>query len=273
MGSLYIDDTYNVRRKVFSDGTEQFTMFPIPREKKPEKVVRSEREKETSEEQRIANKNQAKERIFDLARENTFDWFITLTFDPAKVARYDYDDCCKNMVLFTKALRDRSCMYVIVPELHEDGAFHFHGVVAGDLPTIRATSPHTGKPLFDKKGREIYNIPIYRWGFTTATRPDHQGAVSTYLAKYITKATEWLPKHRKCYWASKSLRRPIVEYLNLTQEDFGLVSAGARYRKVLGSDVGPYYFAERGGKEVDHEVNKMKSISELEPVGWVEVPE
>lgn len=265
MGSQkYIDDTYNLRKKTFSDGTEQFTLFPFPRDRKPEKVERRPKEKDTTEEQQVANKNQSKERVFDLARENTFDWFITLTFDPEKVNRYDYDECCKNIVLFTRALRRRDCQYVIVPELHEDGAVHFHGVVQGDLPTTRATNPYTGEFLFDFKGREIYNIPIYKWGFTTATRPDNAGAVAHYLAKYITKTVGWLPKNRKCYWASKGLKRPFLEYLNSGLDvSFVEVMEQAHYRRACQSQVGPYYFAERRLEEAECEVNKMKSISYL----------
>ena len=38
----------------------------------------------------------AKQKIYDLSRANEWEYFVTLTFDPNKVHRYDYTDCVKN---------------------------------------------------------------------------------------------------------------------------------------------------------------------------------
>lgn len=272
-GVKYVDDLYNARVKYFQDGTSQVSLFPFARDRHPEMRKREVRA-ETTEEQAILNRNQSMERVFDICRNNTFDWFITMTFSEDKMRdRYDYDEYTKLMGAFTRKLKRWGCEYVIVPELHPtSGAIHAHGVVAGQLPTIRAVNPHTGEPLVDKFGRPVYNIPIYKYGFTTATRPDNQAAVSHYIAAYISKTVDWLPKGKKCYWASRSLERPVVCHDYLDQSDFADYAASSTYMRACPSKVGTYFFAERGGQGGQAEVNKIKmSDSSMEPAAWIEV--
>ena len=39
----------------------------------------------------------AKGKIYDYSRANEWDWFVTLTFAPEKVDRYDYSSCTKKL--------------------------------------------------------------------------------------------------------------------------------------------------------------------------------
>ena len=73
--------------------------------------------------------------VYNYSLANDWDWFVTLTFDPQKVDRYNYSDCAKKLKNFIDVTR-RKCpglKYLFVPELHKDGAFHFHGLIALSL--------------------------------------------------------------------------------------------------------------------------------------------
>lgn len=151
--------------------------------------------------------------IFDLARANSWDWFITLTLDKRKVDRYTYDEIVPRMEMFTKYLRYHKCKYLIVPELHQDGAYHFHGLVAGPLPVEwwRYDRLKSGERV------EIYQISGYQLGRNEATRVTDPSRVSTYISKYVTKSTmQAVPKGKRRYWASsRSLEKPQKERAEL----------------------------------------------------------
>ena len=154
----------------------------------------------------------AKNTVEDIARGNLWDFFVTLTFDGKEVDRYDYYACTRAIKLWCDCLRHRypGVRYVLVPELHKDGAYHFHGLIAGaDLRIVRARSAKTGKLLYTKRGEQIYNIPLeYKYGLTTVTKVRDTGASSMYITKYIGKAFGEVPKGCHRYFASNNLNRP-----------------------------------------------------------------
>lgn len=152
--------------------------------------------------------NRAKQKIYELARSNEWEYFFTLTF---KEDRYNYELLTRKLsVWISNVKRDyaKDLKYIFVPELHKDGALHFHGIVAniGNLPLVDSG-------LKDKNGNIIYNIDCYKMGFTTATKVTDSGRVASYLTKYITKDLMSYSKGKKKYWASRNLNKPnITEY-------------------------------------------------------------
>lgn len=149
--------------------------------------------------------------VYDIARSNTFQWFVTLTIDGNKIDRYDYSSCADAVKLFTDRLRKMKCKWLIVPEQHEDGAYHFHGLVSGNLPLT-----YSGIEWYndvEEKMVPVYNVANYEFGWTTATEVLNPARVSSYIAKYLTKKIS-VPKGRKTYWASRSLARPSVDYFS-----------------------------------------------------------
>lgn len=146
--------------------------------------------------------------VYNYALSNGWDWFVTLTFNPKKVDRYDYEACEKALKTFIDATR-RKCpdmRYIFVPELHEDGAFHFHGLIADCYELEFVYSGHV------KKKRRVYNIPGFKYGFTTATKVSDSKKSAGYLSKYITKALCQVSVNKKRYWASRNLELPKVEH-------------------------------------------------------------
>ena len=208
-------------------------------------VERSEHDGSTVEQKKIENQSRRKQKVYDLARSNAFEWFVTFTFDPEKVDRFDYDSCSTAMFDFTHLMAKKGGFrWIIVPEQHKNGAYHFHGLVSGELNVIRALHPKTGEPLVDKAGRPVYNVLDYQAGFTTATPIFDQARASSYLTKYLTKNIQ-VPKGKKGYWASRNLNKPVEEYYFIPTEIFGEIWNSARYQKEIETPYGMYLLCER----------------------------
>lgn len=144
----------------------------------------------------------ARARVFDIARSNTdLAYFVTLTLDAAKIDRYDIGE---QMLRFRGWLSNRvqrdGLKYVLVPELHKDGAVHYHGLINDVLERKDSgtMSFGGGKPFKVKKSdrpkmlaagaRVVYNLPEWEYGFTTAIElyGERSKAIS-YVCKYIGK--------------------------------------------------------------------------------------
>lgn len=165
------------------------------------------KQKEKTEKSVYNSTTRSKNKIYSIARSNTWDYFITLTFNKDKVNRYDYESCCNKLKNWLDRYR-RECLdlhYLIVPEQHKDGAWHFHGLISGGDYSSFVDS---GKK--DKKN-VIYNIDNYKLGFTTATRIRDTLKASSYICKYITKdCYKNIPTGKKRYWYSKNIQ--ILEF-------------------------------------------------------------
>lgn len=149
----------------------------------------------------LRNVIRAKTAIHDIVACNTFEYFVTLTISPqAKIDRYNYDESAKTI---SKWLNNHLKKYILVPERHKDGAYHFH--LLADIPTSKLKK-HKGK---------IYNIKSYKLGYSTAIKisKGSEARIANYVQKYITKdLIKSVGKGRRRYWASKNLARPQVEY-------------------------------------------------------------
>lgn len=233
---------YNVRIKVFPDGTRQYMWSEKGQQREYELEKEREKTGESVERKEIENEKRAKQIVYDLARSNDWEWFITLTFNH-EINRFDYEECCKAMRSYTQHLWYLGCSWIIVPEQHKNGAWHFHGLLAGPVKSVRAINAHTGQPLIDKHGREVYNLIDYKAGFTTAVKVDGSPKVATYLTKYYTKEMT-IPKGKKRYWASRNLARPGVTYDQLDVETFEQLFADARYRKDIQGPYGRFVLIE-----------------------------
>lgn len=151
----------------------------------------------------------ARAKLRRLALANDFEYFVTLTLDPAKIDRYDgaavtraLGRWCDNMV------RRHGLRYILVPERHKDGAYHFHGFMAGDGLEARDSG-------VEWDGRPVYNLPQWTLGFTTAQRlyGDYHAAVG-YCCKYIGKQDAERPLGR-WYYSGGALREPEKEYIEV----------------------------------------------------------
>lgn len=248
---------YNVRVKTYPDGTQNMMYSDHPIETGYELDERPDRGGAESARKKVENRRRALQAVFDYARCNDWDWFITLTFNPQLVDSFDYNACVEGMKDFTKWLQQRYFVYLMVPEPHKSGRYHFHGLVQGQLPVIPARHAHTGELLFDDAGRPLYNIPAYKLGWTTASPVSDSARASSYLSKYLTKDMV-LPKYKKCYWASRSLVLPALSRYEATFPEFGKAFVGADYQRAINGPRGIFLMAEdHGGKEASQQRSKQ----------------
>ena len=133
---------------------------------------------------RSDNLKRAKDKIFEISSANKWEYMITLTLDKEKIDRYDKAQVLKlvSKWLDNKVQR-RGLKYLIVPELHEDGAIHFHGLCNDSLdfvfaerykikgekkPVALSTLKRKGFNPSDDNVQEVYNIKDFPFGFSTA---------------------------------------------------------------------------------------------------------
>lgn len=140
----------------------------------------------------------SRQAIYDISRSYSWEWFLTFTFSPDSVDRYDYDAVVALMSSWLKKMRklNKDMRYILVPEKHKDGAYHFHGLFSDcDL-----------QPKLWK--RKIYNIPCFEYGYTTATRVRNSQAACRYISKYVTKDICTVAFGKKRYWTSRNISKP-----------------------------------------------------------------
>lgn len=180
--------------------------------------------------------------IYYLARSNLWTHFVTLTFSPEFVDRYDYDACAKKLKGWLDRIRRSmpELKYLIVPELHtgdtyrkkglplpegwKPGAVHFHGLFSGlDARELKDTGQT------DRHGRPVYRWESYKWGWTDVTLIEDTNKASGYITKYVTKDLLAVSEGRKRYWASRNLdKAPIFNFLSF---DFAGHWARKAYRE------------------------------------------
>jgi hypothetical protein len=147
-----------------------------------------------------------KQNIIDLSKNNNWDYFVTITFDKTKIDRYDYDLITTKLSKRLQNLKYQRCpgmAYILVPELHEDGAYHFHGLFA-NIENLKIVQ--SGLKTAD--GKIIFNIEDFNLGFTTATKITDTKKASFYISKYVTKDLITKTFNKKRYWCSQNLVKP-----------------------------------------------------------------
>lgn len=221
-------EKFNVIRRVYPDGSSCYKYLGRYDYAGQEEIPDFFRKWSPSDKALYNSVSRSRVQIFDIARANSWDWFITLTFDPKLIDRYTYDEIVPRMEMFTKYLRYHQCKYLIVPELHQDGAYHFHGLVAGPLPVEwwKYDRLKSGERI------DVYKISGYSLGRNEATRVTDPSRVSTYISKYVTKSTmQAVPKGKRRYWSSsRSLLKPKKERLDLTGAQIESLIRMAHYK-------------------------------------------
>ena len=150
----------------------------------------------------------SKQAIFEIARANNWEWFVTFTFDRKKIDSSDYGLLFKKVGKWLNNLKYRKSpemLYFLVPELHKDGIhFHFHGFFADceGVEMIESGIVQDGKP--------VYNIPDFPYGFSTATKIEDVTKAVSYICKYITKDLQNRIKGKHRYIASRNCKRAEI---------------------------------------------------------------
>lgn len=186
------DVLFNARIKIYPNDIFKYTVFNklIYNPEKAELINKvNKRDDYTKSDDPITRDDslkRSKDKIFDIAFMNSDIWqyMVTLTLDKDKIDRYDKKEVNKKLKKWLGHLVERNNVnYLIIPELHKDGAIHFHGLISGNLK-LEFSNHH------DNNNRPIYNLLNWKYGFSTCVPlDDNKVAVCKYITKYVTKST------------------------------------------------------------------------------------
>ena len=216
---------YNVKVYNYVSG-QQIRVYSKPIEKSDieediainkDTLEKKEEQKETEVEEVVNNEEYSKQvsksrtiqKIYEITRSNKWEYFVTLTFNPEKVDSFNYQEVVKNQSKWLNNIKQRyapDLKYIIVPELHKSGRYHFHGLFSdiGNMSLIDSGKRTDCNDI-------IYNIGNYKLGFTTATKVKYPAKASSYITKYVTKDLCATTANKKRYWASRNLDKCKVD--------------------------------------------------------------
>jgi hypothetical protein len=152
----------------------------------------------------------AKQKVYELAMLNRFTHFITWTLDKEQIDRYDPAEVSRKLKKHLQnQVQRRNAAYIIIPEHHQDGAIHMHGLLRGDFDFI-----DSGKVTV--KRQKVYNMPQWKYGWSTAIELDGNVlAIARYITKYITK--DFRKIFGNFYYAGGDLTREAAATLTDTE--------------------------------------------------------
>ena len=184
------------------------------------------REEKHSEERRrkkvLYNIAKTRNKIFDIACANDFNYFITLTYNKDKCDRYSFQDCSKkvrqymNNFMKEHKLDCPNFKYLLVHEQHKDGAYHYHGLIYLENTDTLQLATHQPKAC---------KYPVYNWGrwksgFSTVTEIQDADATRKYILKYISKnIDEDYVKGQRHFYYSQNCAKPIIDKLLITDSE------------------------------------------------------
>lgn len=173
----------------------------------------------------------AKNTITDLALANDFCYFFTLTFNTS-FDRFNLSKLREEWKKCLRLIREKyniTLKYLIVPEQHKNGAWHFHGFFTKEI-----------KELFNYNDYGYVYIPeLEDLGFHNIQEIKQKERVATYVTKYISKnLCKGISNFKHSYFASIGLNRGVKgediiynnEYFNNRFFDYGNDFC---YRKII----------------------------------------
>lgn len=196
------------------------------------------------------NIRRTKNAIKELVICNDWEYFITLTLDQKKYDRYNLQKFNKDLSQYIRDLRKKyetDIKYLLIPEQHNDGAWHMHGFLMG--------LPESELELFDKKqklpyyilnklekGEEVYNWVGYqdKFGNCDLEPIRDKERVSSYVTKYVTKDLENSIQelNAKMYYCSRGLSRAKAVKKGCTSEMY-------KPTYIKQSDTGEFLYSEQ----------------------------
>lgn len=177
------------------------------------------------------NLKRTKEKVFDIAMLNKFEYFVTWTLDKEKIDRYDPKVVSKKLSKFLNNMVSRyDLKYLVIPEHHKDGAIHMHGLISGNFHLVDSNRK-------TKSGKIIYNMPGWSWGHSTAIETYGENEnISKYITKYLTK--DFRKIFGKYYYSGGDIIRdaPIIldnwDYDQLPYKEYSIPSINRKFKYI-----------------------------------------
>ena len=185
---------------------------------------------ENAEEQDYLQKsiNRTKTKISDYVLCNNFTHFATFTFDP-KNSKVNGEENRKDFKKMSSLLKNwlkteqlnhfrhhgHKFKYLIVPERHKNGAWHFHALLenykneTANFYTRKNNYITVSELKSKKKDKNRKFITRYKLGRSEIAPIKDKTKMSSYIKKYITKELIQ-DKNAKRYWSSRNLKQPEI---------------------------------------------------------------
>lgn len=181
------------------------------------------------------NIKRAKDNVYMIARQNHWDYFVTLTFDPKKIDSFNPTSIGTKLNNWLKnRVRSDGLAYLAVPEYHQSGRIHVHLLTNDKLKLEESgTRIYHGKPYKEttlaRRGikyselPKVYNLSRWKYGYTTAIKTyggDNNVRLANYVTKYMSKSLSNILG--KYYYSSRNICRTYknIEYGNVTTDEF-----------------------------------------------------
>lgn len=164
---------YGIKRKISLHKSIRNTGFEIEMQKR--------QKGEANDEKLAQNIIHSRGRIFELAYCNPWDLFITLTIDPRRYNRHDLNKYQRDLTQWIRDYNkkhDLQVKYLLIPEMHKDGAWHMHGFLMG-LPESHL--------MINKNGYQDWMPYRDKFGYCSIDIIRNHEAASKYITKYISK--------------------------------------------------------------------------------------
>lgn len=197
--------------KKYTDDYYKFITLSSVRKSGYEFVPRNKDDKEYSNKARSPDADEkmaqaisrAKSKIFEIAMCNDFKYFFTGTISPDHEFRYDLEVFHKKLTIFIRnynRLSGANVKYVLIPEKHQDGAIHIHGLLLG----IRSQDL-----VINEYGYLDWVQYRRSFGFMSLSEIKDKEACCRYITKYVSKdfATAGVGQH--LYYCSRGLKRSV----------------------------------------------------------------
>lgn len=199
----YLHDVFTVKQ--LGERTLKIAYCSTLREAGWEEIEPKAPKGSVNEEKLCNNLARAKSIVKEYVLCNQWDWWCTFTVNPQQYDRKELDIYAKDFAEFIHNYNRRredkdKVKYILVPEQHQDGAWHMHGFIKG----------------IAEKDIYINQYGYYTWkqyekkfGFISMDKIKDIDRSSSYILKYMTKDSSKnvgaLNKH--LYYCSKGLKR------------------------------------------------------------------
>ena len=155
----------------------------------------------------------AKNHISSIVLANDFKYFFTLTFNPSydRYELYSLLNKFRNMLKVMSRTAGDSIKYLIVPEKHKDGAWHFHGFFTEAID----------KFVFYNEYGFLSIHGLKNLGFVNISQIKDKLRCSSYVTKYVTKNLgDGIKMYRNSYFCSTGLSRGELVYDKVYDNEF-----------------------------------------------------
>lgn len=160
----------------------------------------------------------ARSMVLQYALCNQWDYFITITVSPERFDRWDLDSIYKYISQWFRDYRKKygsSCIrYVLVPEHHKDGAWHFHGLIAGINPDhVSSFVPGLHPLKLVAAGYKNFGKLADAVGYVSMSELRNPVGAAFYVTKYITKEHARSDFYQHLYYCSRGLKtaQPVAD--------------------------------------------------------------